>query len=240
MEKIKEKNLTHTKIPKRILHKILTPAFGCTMFIIVTYLAMLTYSGGTSIDPNTLGYTFSENFFSDLGHVSAWSGAPNTASQILFFIAATGCGLMLIPFYISMSYIFNENDRQILLNKVGSRLAVISSLGYASIGITPADVLNPLHLIAVIIAFGGSLPVVFIYVYLMLSHSDYPRILALILGFFGLILILYLVVIVSFADASIISHLRMQVIGQKVVVYSEMIMSIILSTGTWKYLKSRN
>jgi len=47
-------------------------------------IAMLLYPGGTLHDPSTTGYSFFQNFLSDLGGTVAWGGQPNYLSAFLF------------------------------------------------------------------------------------------------------------------------------------------------------------
>jgi hypothetical membrane protein len=53
-------------------------AFIFGMIAAITYailplIAMVFYAGGTMVDPNAPGYTFWENFFSDLGMTKSYS-----------------------------------------------------------------------------------------------------------------------------------------------------------------------
>ena len=44
------------------------PRHAIFIFVLFNFFAMIFYPGGTLNDPNTTGYTFTENFFSDLGN----------------------------------------------------------------------------------------------------------------------------------------------------------------------------
>jgi hypothetical protein len=57
---------------------------GCVLFVVLTIGAMLFYAGGTLIDPTTSGYSFTTNYFSDLGLTWSHARLPNTVSAILF------------------------------------------------------------------------------------------------------------------------------------------------------------
>ena len=50
---------------------------GSIQFIILTFIAMIFYEGGTYIDSSTTGYLFWHNYFSDLGRTVAHSGISN-------------------------------------------------------------------------------------------------------------------------------------------------------------------
>lgn len=61
---------------------------GVVQYAILTSIAMFFYAGGTALNPNTSGYTFWANFFSDLGRTRAWSGRNNTISLIIWIITS--------------------------------------------------------------------------------------------------------------------------------------------------------
>ena len=75
---------------------------GSVLFVVLTLVAMWFYPGGTVGDPDTVGYSFFRNFFSDLGRTASRLGTPNTVSAILFFVALTLAGLTLILFFAIM------------------------------------------------------------------------------------------------------------------------------------------
>lgn len=56
-------------------------------------LAMLRYPGGTARDPFSRGYSFFENFGSDLGRTVALNGQSNRASQL---VSAVGSVLLML------------------------------------------------------------------------------------------------------------------------------------------------
>jgi hypothetical protein len=58
--------------------------FGVVQFLCLCLLATAAYPGGTIAEHNTAGYSFSENFLSDLGRSVAWCGESNTTAQLLF------------------------------------------------------------------------------------------------------------------------------------------------------------
>ena len=45
---------------------------------------MLSYPGGTIHNQSTAGYSFTSNFFSDMGAYEARNGEPNYLSMIFF------------------------------------------------------------------------------------------------------------------------------------------------------------
>jgi hypothetical protein len=56
---------------------------ACVQFVVLTFVAMLFYPGGTMADPTASGYPFLNNLFGDLGWTQTRAGQPNTVSAIL-------------------------------------------------------------------------------------------------------------------------------------------------------------
>ena len=63
---------------------VLLPRIVLVIFILLQILGMILYPGGTIHNPDTLGYSFTENFFSDMGAYAARNSEPNYLSMILF------------------------------------------------------------------------------------------------------------------------------------------------------------
>ena len=89
-------NTVSSKQKERIL---LGCIVGFVIYALFNILAMVFYPGGTSIDRDRIGYSFFENFFSDLGMVRTYSGEPNPLSRLLFASALILVGIVLITFF---------------------------------------------------------------------------------------------------------------------------------------------
>jgi hypothetical membrane protein len=75
---------------------------GCVQFVVLTTAAMWLYPGGTYDDPTTTGYSFFENYFSDLGLTKTPSGESNRISSLLFATALALAGICLVLFFVVM------------------------------------------------------------------------------------------------------------------------------------------
>ena len=126
---------------------------GCTVYVILIFLAMVFYPGGTPNNPNTHGYTFWENWLSDLGLIKSHSGENNIVSMILFTTALTFWGVSLIPFFLALRSLFTEGNLEKILSTIGSILGVIAGIGLIGIAYTPADILGLLHITFVYITY---------------------------------------------------------------------------------------
>jgi hypothetical membrane protein len=124
-----------------------------TVFVVMTVVAMFFYPGGTWVDPNTHGYSLTENFFSDLGRWTTRSGASSPVSATLFLFALTlaGCGLTL--FFIAFPQFFQKSRSQLVLSISGSVFGVLSGLCFVGVACFPADRFLPVHRQFVMFAF---------------------------------------------------------------------------------------
>ena len=70
---------------------------------------MLSYPGGTIHDQSTSGYSFTSNFFSDMGAYKARNGEPNYLSMIFFSISLMFVGVSFTLYYLALPIIFGKN-----------------------------------------------------------------------------------------------------------------------------------
>lgn len=160
---------------------------GCTVYVILIFLAMAFYPGGTPTNPNTHGYTFWENYLSDLGRVESFSGKNNIVSMILFTIALTFWGISLIPFFLALRSLFVESKLERILSTIGSILGVIAAICLIGIAYTPADILGLLHIIFVYIGYSSLLYLGVIYSITLFKSKRFSRIFAIIFLFWTII-----------------------------------------------------
>ncbi len=225
-------------INKKTLPFLLT-AFGCLFFIIFTFIAMLTYPGGTRLDPNTVGYNFVMNYFSDLGITIAHSGASNIVSHALFSISILVAGSLLIPFFIAIPQFFSDTTAKKWIIRVTSGFGVIVALGYIGVGFTPANI-NPIgHYFSVIIRFLGTLPLVAILTIFMFLNKEFPRYLSHVLLILTLVSFFYVLLMFFNPGRSTTIGLLINVVGQKVIIYTEMITLTIEGIGIAKFVEQK-
>ena len=86
---------------------------GLIIWFVLTTVAMILYPGGTAYDPNTVGYTFWANHFSDLGMKTAFNGESNITGCLIFTIAVIIMGISTFPAFISFPGLFsNKRDKR--------------------------------------------------------------------------------------------------------------------------------
>jgi hypothetical membrane protein len=202
-------------------------------------VARLFYPGGTVADPASHGYAFFRNFFSDLGRTKTPSGAPNTASFVLFFVALTLAGLGLILFFVAMPGLFRQAARPgswpgrlaRLLSGVGSAVGVVAGLAFVGVACTPANLHLAPHRLFVETAFLAFFVASLLYTAAILLAPAYPRRYALVFAAFSLLLGVYLGLLFFGPPLTAPQGLIIQATGQKVIVYAAILAALVQAGG---------
>ena len=133
-------------IDKRIT-LIYLPRTACFLFIFLQMVGMLVYPGGTIHDASTLGYTFSQNFFSDMGAYAARNGEPNYLSMMLFSFSLMVVGITFMLYYLSLPSVLGRTRSNYMMACLGSLFATISSICMIGTGLTPTDLVFEPHVL---------------------------------------------------------------------------------------------
>jgi hypothetical membrane protein len=198
--------------------------FSTSLFVVLTAIAMFFYPGGSLADPTTHGYSFSQNFFSDLGRWTTRSGASNSVSATLFLFALTlaGCGLSM--FFIASPQFFRETRSQSVLSISGSVLGTLSGFCFVGVASFPADRFLPIHARFVMWAFRLFAAAVLFHIAAIFRHSTYPRRYGWALAGF-LVLLTGYILLLQFGPSPFRTHRGevIQAVGQKIIVYASII-----------------
>lgn len=190
-------------------------------FFIFSSLAMLTYPGGTIHDRQTLGYSITDNYFSDLGRTRSWNGENNYWSNRLFQTSLVVVGLSLILFFLILPSLFRELAAQNLAS-FATFFGCLAGLSYIGIALNPLDVDYTTHTLFVRGGFIAFLLMCFCFALAIKQESTYPNRFAYAFVVFSLILAVQ-IFIMFFGPRSWHSPeaLFLQATAQKIVVYSE-------------------
>jgi hypothetical membrane protein len=230
---------TYLPTQEKIRQLYLTIAVGCAMFIILTLVAMLTYKGG-SVDNHALsGYSFTHNFLSNLGMLTALSGRPNWVSAILFFISLGTAGACLVIFFILFPRFFQNTHLQKALCLIGSALGVLAGISFIGIAFSPADLARPAHVQFVMWAFRLFPLAVLFYVPVMFIDKRYPKLYAWVFTVFCLMLIGYYLLMTNGPSFTSPEGLVIQVVGQKVIAYASIVSIGVQSLGAYRFITGR-
>jgi hypothetical membrane protein len=215
-------------------------ALGCGLFVTLTLIAMLTYTGGTVDNHSTNGYSFTHNFLSNLGMVTALSGRPNWVSAILFFISLGTAGVCLVIFFVLFLYLFQHSHIQTILSLVGSAFGALAGICFVGIAFAPADLARPAHIQFVMWAFRLFPLAVLFYVPVMFIDKRYPKVYAWVFAIFCLLLIGYYLLLTNGPNYNSPQGLVVQVVGQKVIAYASILSIGVQSLGAYRYLEKNN
>ena len=207
---------------------------GAGIYIILTLAAMLVYTGGTYTNPDASGYSFLNNFFSDLGRTMAHSGESNTIAWFLFTASIFTIGIVMILFYTAWISLFQDEASIYRLSQVGSIFGIIAAFGFNGVGLTPADILLDLHIFSVRIGFISTFIATIIYSIVLYKQPTYPRVYLYTLLTFTGISFLYIILLFFGPSAETSEGLFIQVVGQKMIVY---IMAVVFSIQGYGALK---
>jgi hypothetical protein len=209
---------------------------GCAVFVVLTLIAMLTYAGGTFDNSAAKGYSFTKNFLSNLGMVTALSGKPNWVSAVLFFISLGTAGACLVIFFILFLRFFQSTRLQRIFSMTGSTLGVLAGISFIGIAFSPADLVRPMHVQFVMWAFRLFPLAVLCYVPVMFLNHHYPKPYAWVFTVFCLMLIGYYLLLTNGPSFTSPEGLVIQVVGQKVISYASIISIFFQSLGAYRFL----
>lgn len=194
---------------------------ACIAFLILTFGAMLIYPGGTQVDTRTQGYSFTVNFFSDLGRTIALNSSPNPVASKMFTVGLGAAGIGLILFFVAFRQFFH---RQMWLGSLGTACGIIAGICFIGVALTPANLYGAEHKQFVQWAFRCFLFAALLFSFAILKHKQFPRALAFVFVLFCAILTGYVVLLTRGPAVVII-----QAVGQKIIAYASIVSILIQS-----------
>ena len=222
--------------PKRLVG-LLFPVFGSILFVILTTIAMMAYPGGTFLNPTAPGYSFTQNYFSDLGRTISRIGVPNLISSTCFAIATVGSGLLMIPYCLLIPQAFPPDSRVRILAKIGQIGGFISCAGYAGVGLAPANLFRTVHYTCLFIAFAGTVILSISIGSAIIRSKILAKRYAYLFLLLAIFFICYSAILIFGPPDSTQIGLYQDVIGQKIIIYFEMIVTFVQGLGTYLNVK---
>jgi len=138
-------------------------------------MAMLLYPGGTIRDPSTSGYSFFQNFLSDLGSTVAWGGQPNYRSAILFVTSFVILALALAGSFVAFVRLFSSSRNPRYSAHTAGAAGVLSCVGLIGAALTPGNRFLTLHLEFALLAIGASLVASLLFALATSQDDRFPR-----------------------------------------------------------------
>ena len=124
---------------------VLIPRIATAIFILLQIVGMIVYPGGTLHDVSTEGYSFTNNFFSDMGTYAARNGDPNYLSMIIFAFSLTIVGITFSFYYLVLPNVLGEDRINYILAIIGTVFAIGGSICMIGTGLPRSDIVHGPH-----------------------------------------------------------------------------------------------
>ena len=121
------------------------PGLSVSIFITLVIFGSLNYNGGTFKNPDLEHYSFSQNYLSDLGRYSTYSGEKNTIPFYSFNIGLLILSCIFSLYFLYLPNLYDDNSKMLLLSRYGGLCGFLGSLCFAGVAFTPSDLLFNLH-----------------------------------------------------------------------------------------------
>ena len=130
---------------ERILFFIL-PSFAICAFIVFVIIGALSYKGGNNLDQNAIGYSFANNYLSDLGRMKSVAGHVNSVPFYCFNGGLMMLGVVFSLYFLFLPSVYDESIEIQNIARVGSVFGFLASLCFAGVAYTPADLFIDAHI----------------------------------------------------------------------------------------------
>lgn len=209
------------------------------LFVVLTVLAMFLYGGGTQDDTALPGYSFWENFFSDLGRTEALSWMPNTASYILFTGALLAVGLIMITWFLTMPVLFIRSRIARRLSYPAALSGALAGIAFVHVALTPSNLDMDRHMDHVYAGFLLFSLAILLLTLAMFLEKGYPRLYPAVSAIFLILLVTYNWMGTARPVFGGFSSLAIQATSQKIIVYAMVLSTAVLAHGAIKVLERR-
>ena len=194
---------------------------GIFLFVVLNFISMLIYPGGTIIEPETKGYSFFYNFLSNLGESTAKNGEDNIVSAYLFNSSMLILAISYFLFYVSYLRIQLKFNRNKILNFFSLSTIIISLVSFVLVAVFSADNSTfDIHVFFVKVAFRLLLIHCFIQLFIVYKRNLSKKML-LSSSIFCFVLLLFIIVMEYGPNPFLDNRsLLIQVSSQKMIVIS--------------------
>ncbi len=194
---------------------------GIFLFVILNFISMVIYPGGTIIEPETKGYSFFYNFLSNLGESTAKNGEDNIVSAYLFNSSMLILAISYFLFYVSYLRIQLKFNRNKILNFFSLSTIIISLVSFVLVAVFSADNSTfDIHVFFVKVAFRVLLIHCFIQLFIVYK-SNLSKIMLISSSIFSFILLIFIIVMEYGPNPFLDNRsLLIQVSSQKMIVIS--------------------
>ena len=167
------------------------PRYNIGIFILLFFSAIIFYGGGTLNNPDTEGYSFTRNFFSDLGILSE----QNIISVICFATGLLVCGITFGVYFYYFMKLFDKKTISHRMGIIGSLSGIAGAFFFIIVGFTPHNYVLDSHVIAVNWAFRCFLIASILLSFAMFKDKRFENKYAIGYLFFAILIFLYILVL---------------------------------------------
>ena len=214
------------------------PKYAMIMFVILNISAMFLYPGGNINNPDQVGYSFVNNFFSDLGMTVSHSNENNIFSCILFNLSLSILGICFGMLFYTVRNSFEDYKH---LSLFATFLGVYASISYIGVAFTPSNLYLPLHTFFAHWIFRSLFAASIIYSLLIFKTEGFDNKYAYGFIIFGFMVLMYVYVSEAYLrdprlfPGDLVKH----VVAQKMIVFWILFSIYIYSIGLGKYLNKK-
>lgn len=205
-------------------------------------LGIIFYPGGGRLFglTDSVGYSFWNNFISDLGRLTAINGESNTISHILFATGLIILSIAQFAYHINIQFLIRQKKSSTILGIISAVLGGTYSSLYIALALVPYDVNAVLHNKFI---YSGA-PFVFVACLVLtiaiFLDKDLPNSFAY----------LWLVLVIGFAIFAVLTGIGttldrdtnwiIRMIGHTILIYTETIIFGVQGIWTWWYLRKKH
>lgn len=112
---------------------VLTPILGTIIFIVLYCIATLLYPGGSQIDKNSVGFSWTDNYWCNLLNENAINGQPNPAKPIAMTGMFVLCLTLVFFWFLFTKYINLPKKLKLIIQISGTVAMAIASFLFTKI-----------------------------------------------------------------------------------------------------------
>ena len=212
------------------------PKYSMIIFIVLNIISMILYPGGNLLDFEQVGYSFTRNFFSDLGLTISHSKVPNTYSCILFNTSLIICGVTFTMLFYKIKDVFRYN----FLSKLATFFGILGGLSYIGVALTPSNLLLDAHIFFAHSIFRFLFIASFLYSILIFKTESFDNKYGFGFIIFAIMVLIYVFISEMGPDPRTSSNaLLLQAISQKIIAIWILFSIYMYSLGLGKYLNNK-
>ena len=129
---------------------VLTPLFGALLFICLYFVATLFYPGGSQVDINSKGFSWTNNYWCNLLNENAMDGQHNSARPLAILAMFVLCLTLAIFWYIFPKQADLKKSNQLTIQISGVLAMTIGMFLFTDLHDTIVNIASLCGLVAVI------------------------------------------------------------------------------------------